>query len=99
MIRVSCTKCRNLCHVDEQHAGALVGCTSCGEMFAARPVESWLSATTTDPVAAAAAIVGLDGEPPPRGAEPAPRVSDLVFREEKAQPLSLERVPWAWVDR
>src|SRR5262245_21120042 len=99
MIRVSCTKCRNLCHVDEQHAGALVRCTSCGETFAARPVESWLSATAIATDAVAATVAGLDGEPPPRDAAPAPPVSDLVFREEKAQPLSLERVPWAWVDR
>jgi hypothetical protein len=107
MIRVACTKCQSLCLVEERHIGTPVRCSRCGEAFAARPAET-RSARVSDPADSPDRQVSA---PPDGGLRPEAPVCDWpdrqpsatdnkhVFTEEKPRPLSLERVPWALVDR
>jgi hypothetical protein len=97
-VRVRCPTCKGLAQVEDKYLGATVRCPRCKEAFAAALAapDSWslasLPADLGGPAPAASPAV-IDGRPPP----PGPAIA--FEREEKMRPLSLERVPWAWVDR
>jgi hypothetical protein len=93
LVRVRCSTCKGLSQVEDKYLGGTVRCPRCKEQFVAAEVAESLG---PEEFFAAAAANGPAALPAAASAsQPA-----LIFdREEKMRPLSLERVPWAWVDR
>jgi hypothetical protein len=92
LVRVRCPTCKGLAQVDEKSLGARVHCPRCQEPFAA-------VAAPPDPVSVSLMAVAGAGIAPLPVFEAGGPPAAVFEREERMRPLSLERVPWAWVDR
>jgi hypothetical protein len=89
LVPVWCPTCKGLAQVDDKDLGATARCPRCGEPFPA------LAAPPDAPVTPP--VLAPDAGGPTPGAKRQPKIA--FEREEQLRPLSLERVPWARVDR
>jgi hypothetical protein len=93
LVHVPCPQCHAPCQIPEAALGTTVHCPRCAGTFRSGREPPLVAATL-------AGTVNPDKPSAPAGNGRASAiVAELTRGEEKARPLSLERVPWAWADR
>jgi hypothetical protein len=102
--RVICPACGTPSQVEDKYLGQTVRCPRCQGAFPALPgtLEGPVRAPAANGSAPPGPPTSVDGQHfggPTRELPAAVRAPEVHLGEEQLRPLSLERVPWAWVDR
>jgi hypothetical protein len=100
LVLVRCPTCKGMSQVEDKYLGAKVRCPRCKEPFAAAEAGPEPEGLPDLLVTAAKPEPLADGPLPPPTPPSSKSQPQIAFEgEEKMRPLSLERVPWARLDR
>lgn len=92
-VNFTCPQCKAACKIPDSALGSKVRCPRCTAVFTATREPEPTAVRSEEPVALTESAAPVDS------AKLAQITAELTQGEEKARPLSLERVPWAWGDR